>query len=154
MPPDQCLSKVRFGVFELDGSVGELRKHGIPIKISPQPFRVLQVLIEKRGQIVTREEIQQILWGANTFVDFARAIPDLSRALLILRTSASGPTVDPKNEDTSKIMALSRLIRIKTVLLRIGLREFWLREHQLTCKEDDMLPYCAFVFPTDLSSLH
>lgn len=69
MPP-----VIRFGVFELDAESGELRKAGVSLKIHPQPLRVLTLLAERPGQIVTREEIQQRLWGDNTFVDYERGI--------------------------------------------------------------------------------
>lgn len=65
---------LRFGPFELDPTKGELRKAGIALKIHPQPFQVLLLLTEHAGQIVTRAEIQQSLWGVNTFVDFDRGI--------------------------------------------------------------------------------
>ena len=61
---------VRFGVFELDPRTGELRKHGVRIKLQDQPFAVLLMLLEKPGQLVTREELQQHLWPADTFVEF------------------------------------------------------------------------------------
>jgi eukaryotic-like serine/threonine-protein kinase len=67
-------SVIRFGAFEVDAAIGELRKAGISLKIHPQPFRVLLLLAEHPGQIVTREEIQRSLWGDNTFVDFERGI--------------------------------------------------------------------------------
>jgi len=65
---------IRFGVFELDAVNGELRKAGNSLKMHPQPLRVLLLLAEHAGQTVTREEIQQFLWGDNTFVDFERGI--------------------------------------------------------------------------------
>jgi DNA-binding winged helix-turn-helix (wHTH) protein len=65
---------IRFGEFELNATGGELRKAGLPLKIHPQPFRVLLLLAERSGQIVTREEIQRTLWGDNTFVDFEGGI--------------------------------------------------------------------------------
>jgi TolB-like protein/DNA-binding winged helix-turn-helix (wHTH) protein/tetratricopeptide (TPR) repeat protein len=65
---------VRFGAFELDAAPGVLRKGGIAVKLHPQPFRVLQLLVENSGQPVTREEIRHCLWGDNTFVDFERGI--------------------------------------------------------------------------------
>ena len=65
---------IRFGAFELDAVRGELRKGGLSLKMHPQPFRVLQLLTERSGQIVTREEIRRCLWGSNTFVDFDRGI--------------------------------------------------------------------------------
>jgi Tol biopolymer transport system component/DNA-binding winged helix-turn-helix (wHTH) protein len=65
---------IRFGAFELDAANGELRKAGVSLKIYPQPFRVLLLLAERPGQIVTRKEIQRYLWDENTFVDFERGI--------------------------------------------------------------------------------
>lgn len=62
--------KARFGAFEIDLRTGELRKHGIKIKLQDQPFQVLQLLLESHGEIVTREELRSKLWPENTFVDF------------------------------------------------------------------------------------
>jgi TolB-like protein/DNA-binding winged helix-turn-helix (wHTH) protein len=67
-------ASIHFGAFELDASSGVLRKGGIAVKLHPQPFRVLQLLVENSGQPVTREEIRHCLWGENTFVDFERGI--------------------------------------------------------------------------------
>jgi Tol biopolymer transport system component/DNA-binding winged helix-turn-helix (wHTH) protein len=67
-------TKIRFDAFELDVTSGELRKFGIPLKLQPQPFRVLLLLIERAGQVVTREEIQRVLWKDSTFVDFEHGI--------------------------------------------------------------------------------
>ncbi len=67
-------SVICFGSFELDAANGELRKAGISLKIHPQPLRVLLLLAEKPGRLVSREDIQQLLWGDNTFVDFERGI--------------------------------------------------------------------------------
>jgi Tol biopolymer transport system component/DNA-binding winged helix-turn-helix (wHTH) protein len=66
--------KIKFGAFELDASAGRLFKSGIPIKLQPQPLRVLLLLTQRSGQVVTREEIQRCLWGNSTFVDFERGI--------------------------------------------------------------------------------
>jgi TolB-like protein/DNA-binding winged helix-turn-helix (wHTH) protein/Tfp pilus assembly protein PilF len=65
---------IRFGPFELDVAAGELRKSGILIKLQPQPFRVLLLLAERAGTVLTREEIQQHLWSESTFVDFEHGI--------------------------------------------------------------------------------
>jgi TolB-like protein len=72
--PAQPSPVIRFGAFELDAANGELRKGGVSIKIHPQPLRVLRLLAEHSGQVVTRDEIQRCLWGDNTFVDFERGI--------------------------------------------------------------------------------
>jgi Tol biopolymer transport system component/DNA-binding winged helix-turn-helix (wHTH) protein len=61
---------LRFGLYEIDLASQELRKSGIKIKIQEQPFQILALLLERPGEIVTREEIQKRLWTGDTFVDF------------------------------------------------------------------------------------
>ena len=61
---------IRFGVFEVDLRAGELRKQGAKVRLQEQPFQVLQVLLEKPGEIVTREELRKRIWPSDTFVDF------------------------------------------------------------------------------------
>jgi len=63
-------SIVRFGVFELDLRIGELRKQGLRIRLQEQPFQVLELLTERPGEVVTREELQKRIWPSNTFVGF------------------------------------------------------------------------------------
>jgi DNA-binding winged helix-turn-helix (wHTH) protein/tetratricopeptide (TPR) repeat protein len=65
---------LRFGVFELNLATTELRKNGTPVKLAPQPFRLLALLAARAGQVVTREEIQQQLWGEETYVDFEQGM--------------------------------------------------------------------------------
>jgi len=60
----------RFGTFELDATSGELRKRGRKIRLPNQPFQVLRLLVERAGDLVTREELQRMLWPSDTFVDF------------------------------------------------------------------------------------
>ena len=62
---------LRFGAFEADGRTGELRKDGVKLKFSGQPFQVLVILLERAGDVVTREELQKRLWP-DTFVDVER----------------------------------------------------------------------------------
>src|SRR6516225_1822180 len=72
MPETQSPSRfVRFGGFEADLSTGELRKDGVKLKFSGQPFQVLAFLLERPGEVVTREELQKRLWP-DTFVDVER----------------------------------------------------------------------------------
>jgi DNA-binding winged helix-turn-helix (wHTH) protein len=59
---------IRFGVFEVDLQSGELRKAGLKLKLTGQPFQVLAILLEHPGEVMTREELQKRLWP-NTFVD-------------------------------------------------------------------------------------
>jgi eukaryotic-like serine/threonine-protein kinase len=65
---------LRFGVFELNLDSEELRRDGIPLKLPPQPFRILALLASHAGQLVTREEIQKQIWGDETFVDFEHGL--------------------------------------------------------------------------------
>ena len=65
---------LRFGVFELNLATAELRKGGTPVKLAPQPFRLLALLATRAGQVVTREEIQQLIWGEETYVDFEQGM--------------------------------------------------------------------------------
>ena len=60
----------RFGPFELSEREGELRKNGAQIRLQDQPLRVLVELLANAGKMVTREDLQQKLWSADTFVDF------------------------------------------------------------------------------------
>jgi DNA-binding winged helix-turn-helix (wHTH) protein/Tol biopolymer transport system component len=71
LPPSPL---IRFGSFELDVAAAELHKNGTLIKLQPQPLKVLYLLIQHAGQVVTREEIQRCLWSDSTFVDFERGI--------------------------------------------------------------------------------
>src|SRR5438552_93711 len=63
-------ASVRFGAFELDQDAGELRKQGTRMKLQEQPLQMLQVLLQRPGEVVTREELQQKIWPSDTFVDF------------------------------------------------------------------------------------
>jgi TolB-like protein/DNA-binding winged helix-turn-helix (wHTH) protein/Tfp pilus assembly protein PilF len=65
---------IRFGEFELEPKTGELRKAGLPVKLQPQPLRVLVLLASNAGELVTREEIQQEIWEGVTFVDFEHGL--------------------------------------------------------------------------------
>jgi TolB-like protein/DNA-binding winged helix-turn-helix (wHTH) protein/lipoprotein NlpI len=61
---------VRFGLFELDVRAGELRKQGVKLKLQEQPFQILNILLERPGELVTRTELREKIWPADTFVDF------------------------------------------------------------------------------------
>ncbi len=65
---------VRFGVFEVDLCSGELRKHGLKIKLQEQPFQILAMLLERPGEVVTREGLRRKLWPEDTFVDFDNSL--------------------------------------------------------------------------------
>ncbi len=65
---------IRFGQYEVDVASGELRKSGVKIRLQEQPFQVLVALLERPGEVVTREELQRRLWPADTFVDFDHSL--------------------------------------------------------------------------------
>ncbi len=64
----------RFGLYQADAAAGELRKNGRKVKLQEQPFRVLLLLLERPGTIITREEIRQALWSDDTFVDYDHSL--------------------------------------------------------------------------------
>src|ERR1700682_6546899 len=61
---------LRFGIFEVDLRSRELRKQGVRVKLQEQPFHVLKVLLQRPGEVVTREELRSAIWRSDTFVDF------------------------------------------------------------------------------------
>ena len=83
---------VRFGVFEVDLKACELRKHGFRIKLAEQPFQVLAFLLERPGEIVTREELRDRLWPGDTFVDFDHGLNNaVMRVREVLLDSSEHP---------------------------------------------------------------
>src|ERR1700687_109991 len=83
---------VRFAAFEFDLGTGELRKHGLRIKLNGQPVDVLTMLIEHAGEVVTREELQKRLWAADTYVDFEHSLnAAIKRLRAALGDSADAP---------------------------------------------------------------
>jgi TolB-like protein/DNA-binding winged helix-turn-helix (wHTH) protein/tetratricopeptide (TPR) repeat protein len=83
---------VKFGVFEVDLELCELRKHGVRLKLGGQPFEVLRILLERPQQIVTREELQKRLWPADVFVDYDLALKKaINRIREVLGDDAESP---------------------------------------------------------------
>ncbi|MDP9039171.1 MAG: winged helix-turn-helix domain-containing protein [Acidobacteriota bacterium] len=74
MPDPAQPRRYRFGVFEADAATGELRKHGIRVKLHLQPFQVLLMLLERPGDLLTREQIARELWPDGTFVDYEHGV--------------------------------------------------------------------------------
>jgi len=70
-----------FGVFELDPESGDLRKQGLKVRLQEQPFQILQILLERPGKVVTREELRQRIWPADTFVDFNQGLYNATKKL-------------------------------------------------------------------------
>src|SRR5208337_2700323 len=88
---------LHFGVFEADLKACELRKHGLRLKLPEQPFQVLVVLLEKPGEIVTREELRKRLWPEDTFVDFDHG---LNNAVMRLREVLGDASENPRFVET------------------------------------------------------
>lgn len=97
MPEASSDGKIRFGAFEVDARNGELRKHGIRIKLQEQPFIVLLCLLEKPGELVSRDELRQRIWGEGTFVDFDHG---LSAAVNRLREALGDSADHPRYVET------------------------------------------------------
>jgi TolB-like protein/DNA-binding winged helix-turn-helix (wHTH) protein/Tfp pilus assembly protein PilF len=91
------LGRIRFGVFEVDLRAGELRKHGVPIRLQAQPFRVLEMLLEHSGDVVTREELKGKLWPADTFGDFDHG---LNKAINKIREALNDSAPNPRFVET------------------------------------------------------
>src|SRR5207248_7145147 len=88
----QALAVRRFGAFEVNLQSGELRKNGIRLRLSGQPFQVLALLIERAGEAVTREELQSKLWSVDTFVDFDHGLNNaVARIREVLDDSSETP---------------------------------------------------------------
>jgi TolB-like protein/DNA-binding winged helix-turn-helix (wHTH) protein/Tfp pilus assembly protein PilF len=88
---------LHFGIFEVDLKACELRKHGLRLKLPEQPFQVLVVLLEKPGEIVTREELRNRLWPGDTFVDFDHG---LNNAVMRLREALGDSSENPRFVET------------------------------------------------------
>lgn len=90
--PTASTRVVRFGVYEADLKSCELRKHGFRIKLAEQPFQVLAMLLEKPGEIVSRDELRSRLWAGDTFVDFDHGLNNaVMRVREVLLDSSEHP---------------------------------------------------------------
>src|SRR5262245_25461069 len=93
MQPGVTLESVyRFGLFEIDGRLGELRKQGRVVKLRGRPFDILLLLVNRGGDLITRDELRQQLWSADTFVDFDHGLNSaMNRLREALGDSAESP---------------------------------------------------------------
>jgi DNA-binding winged helix-turn-helix (wHTH) protein len=88
---------LRFGVFEVDLTAGELRKNGARIRLQEQPFQVLTALLQNAGHVVTRDELREKIWPADTFVDFDHS---LNTAVNKIRESLGDSASSPRFVET------------------------------------------------------
>jgi DNA-binding winged helix-turn-helix (wHTH) protein len=96
-PSDISRGTLRFGVFEADLATGELRKNGAKVRLQEQPFQVLVALLERPGQMVSREDLRLRLWPADTFVDFDHS---LNTAINKLRDALGDVAANPRFIET------------------------------------------------------
>jgi TolB-like protein/DNA-binding winged helix-turn-helix (wHTH) protein/Tfp pilus assembly protein PilF len=94
---DEGMHVVRFAAFEANCTTGELRKHGIRVKLQDQPFQILAMLLARPGELVTREEIRRSLWPSGTFIDFDNG---LNTAINRLREALGDSAENPKFIET------------------------------------------------------
>ena len=97
MPEATAPVRLRFGVFEVDLRAGELRKHGVRLRLQEQPFQVLAMLLERPGETVTREELRNRMWTAETFVDFDHGV---NKAVNRIRDALGDSATSPRFVET------------------------------------------------------
>ena len=88
---------VRFGVFELDERAGELRRSGHRVALQPQPLEILRALLERPGEVVTREELRRRVWKNGAYLDFDRS---LNKAIVKLRDALGDDADSPRYIET------------------------------------------------------
>jgi DNA-binding winged helix-turn-helix (wHTH) protein len=96
-PETQVSTILRFGMFEVDLRAGEVRKQGARIKLQEQPFQVLKILLQRPGEVVTREELRSAIWQSDTFVDFDNG---LNTAINKLREALGDSADSPRFIET------------------------------------------------------
>lgn len=90
--PPKLSGIIAFGVYEADLRSGELRRQGVKLKVQEKPFQVLAILLERPGEVVSREELRERLWASDTFVDFDHGLNTAVNKLReVLSDSASNP---------------------------------------------------------------
>jgi len=84
---------IRFGVFEADLDSGELRRRGARVRLQERPFRILATLLSRPNEVVTRQQLREMLWAADTFVDFDHG---LDAAVNKLREALGDSAANPR----------------------------------------------------------
>jgi TolB-like protein/DNA-binding winged helix-turn-helix (wHTH) protein/Flp pilus assembly protein TadD len=97
MPEPSAPVRLRFGAFEVDLRAGELRKNGLKVRLQDQPFQVLAMLLERPGETVTRDELRDRLWTAETFVDFDHGV---NKAVNRIREALGDSATSPRFVET------------------------------------------------------
>jgi len=95
--PRTAAARVRFGVFELDATTGELRRNGMKVRLRGQPSRVLSMLVSRPGELVSRDELRAALWRDEVFVDFDQG---LNKAVAKIRRALGDLAASPRYLET------------------------------------------------------
>jgi DNA-binding response OmpR family regulator len=101
MPAHPSAPVIRFGAFEVNFQTGELRHKGQRVKLQAQPLQILAALLERPGEIVTREELCKKLWSEDTFVDFDHSLNAAIKRLRDALRESAGCGFQPRNDPTS-----------------------------------------------------
>lgn len=113
--------RYRFGVFEADASSGELRKQGIRIKLNAQPFQLLLMLLDRPGEVLTREEIVQTIWSDGTFVDYEHG---LNSAVNRIREALGDSASNPRFVETLARRGYRFVAPVQRITAEIGLEHY------------------------------
>jgi len=103
---------LRFGIFDLDTQSGELRRHGLKVRLPDQAFQILQMLLDRPGEVVTREELRRQLWTSDTFVDFDVG---LNSAMRKLREALDDSAENPRFVETLPRRGYRFIARVEPV---------------------------------------
>jgi DNA-binding winged helix-turn-helix (wHTH) protein len=97
MADSQAARQYRFGIFEADSATGELRRNGLRVKLHSQPFQLLCLLLDRPGEILTRDDISRALWPDGTFVDYEHGV---NSAVNRLREALGDKAANPRFVET------------------------------------------------------
>lgn len=109
--------EVRFGPFDVNLRTGELRKHGLKIRLQDQPFQILAMLLEDAGDVITREELRQKLWPDDTFVDFDHG---LNNAINRLREALNDSSEHPRYVETLPRRGYRFIARVESIPVSVA----------------------------------
>jgi cholera toxin transcriptional activator len=116
----QPARRYRFGVFEADSALGELRRKGVRVKLNAQPFQMLLMLLERPGELLTREEISRALWPDGTFVDYEHG---MNSAVNRIREALGDTAGNPRFVETLARRGYRFVAPVEQITERIILNE-------------------------------
>ena len=125
--------RTRFGAFEVDLRSGEVYKHGVRLKLQDQPFQILALLLERPGDVVTREELCQKLWPADTFVDFDTG---LNSAIKKLRDVLADSAEEPRYIETLPRRGYRFIAEVENGVPTAPL-EAWVQSRKIPLEEEE-----------------